>query len=67
MGIKDDPLYILCTFCKNEEETSIRLLWECNITNEFENHFIMAAKSQLQRIHAYIDLVEKLFLFGLET
>ena len=60
MGIKDDPL---CIFCKTHVETTVHLLWDCSITKDFFKSFL----SWLRSFHIYIELSEKLFLFGLES
>ena len=59
MGIKDNPL---CTFCKTHVETTVHLLWDCSITK-----VVFFKLSWLRSFHIYIELSEKLVLFGLES
>ena len=52
-----------CTFCTNDEETIVHLLWSCNKTQEFLNLIITWFKSY----DIHINLTEKLFLFGVDN
>ena len=51
-----------CTFCTNEDETTVHLLWSCNKTQEF----LKLILTWFENYNIHFNLSEKLFLFGID-
>ena len=51
-----------CTFCTNEDETTVHLLWSCNKTQEF----LKLILTWFENYNILFNLSEKLFLFGVD-